>query len=505
MKLSVILLHEKLEEIVISYHYGINSKQLNLSRPEFITEKSPITIGHLYITMSESLPPLNKIPDGCCLVCIGEPAPTYLSQGFSVLCVQNVHGIFDIFNRISSIFEHYDNWERQLLQCISEKTPIQRFIDVSISIFENQMYIVDSTLRQIARSKDVGVSSMTGDIIAEDMENLAKLYASAQSVSDYDDATVIWNEHLKLRVITKTLRSHNRFAIAITLIEANRPFRGSDIVLLDYMSYYVLMAFDYEHTFTSEEESPVSLATVLTQLLREEMVAIEKIEKAQVVFGWKPEHSLCVFYVKTPKPEYNFTTRIYHCQQMERQFTSAIAIASLDENNVVIVNTSLSEKYDDSIARFISVMKNFGFICGMSCEFVGLTKVTDYYSQAKYAYYCGCIINPDNVIHRFTDYGLRFMLSHCSDGQDPEALFPVGLREIIEHDRLYDTQYLKTLIAYCDSKFNATHAANMLFIHRTTFLDRFSRMRDLLNVDFDDPSERLHLLMSLELIKLQNP
>ena len=505
MKLSAVLLREKLEEIVVSCHYGKDSDQLNLSRPAFFIEKSQLKSGHLYITQKEKLSDMHCIPNGCCIICIGEPSSEqYIGQGCTVIHIQEGLDIFDVFNILNTLFEQYDNWERQLLQCINEKTPIQRFVDISMSIFENQMYILDSTLRQLAKSKHDAFSNAR-DVIAEDMENLTRLYASAQSISNTDEATILWNDHLKLRVLTKALRSHNRFAIAITLIEANRQLRESDIVLLDYMSYYVLRAFDYGFTSTSEEESPVSLATVITQLLREEVIPIDKIKNAQSVFGWESEHSLCIIYVKTPRPEHSFTTRIYHCQQMERQFTSAIATASLGENYAVVVNISLSEKYNDSILRFIAVLKKFDFVCGISCEFNDLTKVASFYSQAKYAYYYGSTVAQSKTVYKFSEYGLQFMLSHSSDGQEPEYLFPAGLNEIISHDRIYGSSYLKTLITYCDYKFNATHTAEHLHIHRTTFLDRFSKIRDFLKVDFDSPSDRLHLLMSLELVKLKKP
>ena len=503
MKLSAVLLQEKLGEIISSCHFGKNSEQLNLSRPEFIAEKRTLESGHLYITLAESLPKTHRISIGCCIVCVGEPSPEYFGQGYTVICIRRELDIFDVFNRLGAIFELYDNWERQLLHCINERTPIQRFVDISTSIFENQIYIIDSTLRQLAKSKYGVFSNISRDIIVEDMEKLARLYASAQSISNKEEATILWNEYLQLRVITKALRSHNRFAIAVTLIEANRPFLDSDIVLLDYMSYYVLMAFDYGHTSVNEEESPISLATVLAQLFQEEIVPIERIRSAEHAFGWEPEHLLCLFYVKTPRPEHNFATRIFQCQQMERQFTSAIGTASLGDDYAVIVNISLSVKYNDSISRFDSVMKKYSFVSGMSCEFSDITKVKNYYVQAKYAYYYGSIANPGNTIYKFSDYGLQFMLSHCNGGQDLGYLFPSGLKEMIAHDNLYGTSYLKTLIAYCDCKFNATHAAKRLDIHRTTFLDRLSRICDFLMVDFDNPSDRLHLLMSLELIKTQ--
>jgi len=504
MKLSAVLLRERLEDIIVSYHFGEKSEELILSRPEFLPKKSPLKNGQLYIICSENLSVLRHVPMGCCLICTGDSPPEHLGQANTIINIREEFDVFDVFNILNTIFEQYDNWERQLLLCVSEKKPMQRFVDASMHIFENPMYIVDSTLRQLVKSRHNVFSNTPSDVITGDMEKLVLLYASTQSVTDRDEATIMWNDQLKLSVITKALRSHNRFAIAVTLIEANRPFRESDIVLLDYMSYYVLMAFDFGHISTSEEESPVSLATVLTQLLREEIVPVEKVNSAQRAYGWEPDHSYRLLFIKAFKPEHNFATRIYQCRQMERQFTSAIAIASLDENNVVIVNTSLSEKYSDSILLLSTVLKRFDFVSGTSCEFSELTKVTDYYTQAKFAFYYGNLICPGKSIYDFSDYSLQFMLSHCCGGQNPDHLAPAGLKELIENDQMYGTSYLKTLLAYCDSKFNATHAAERLHIHRTTFLDRLLRIQGFLRTDFDDPSDRLHLLMSLELTKLQN-
>lgn len=505
MKLSALLLYEKLEKIVVSYSFGENAKQLNLNRPELFRDNTHLESGHLYIVRAEKLPKDLSVEDGSCIICLGQPLAECTGHGGTIIYLSADLDIFDIFNRLHAIFDCYDDWERRLLQCVNEKTPMQRFIDVSTSIFENPMYIIDSTLKQLAKSRHSAFSQIPFNIIAEDIENLAKFYAGFQCTSSRDDATIQWNDSLKLRVITKALRSHGRFAIALTLIEANHPFRESDIVLLDYMSYYLITAFDFGHTSLSEENSPMSLATVLTQLLKNEPVATEKVHKALNVFEWKVEHSYIVFFAKTPEPEHNFTTRIYQCQMMERQFASAIAIASIDENNAVVANTFLDGKIKESISRFDSVLQRFNFTCGMSCEFNDLRRVFDYYSQAKYACEYGNFTDPGKTIYDFSDYSLQYMLSHCCNGQDPKSLFPAGLKDIITYDQSNGTSYLKTLIAYCDSKFNATHAAEFLHIHRTTFLGRFTRICDFLNIDFDNPSDRLHLLMSLELLRKTNP
>ena len=57
-------------------------------------------------------------------------------------------------------------------------------------------------------------------------------------------------------------------------------------------------------------------------------------------------------------------------------------------------------------------------------------------------------------------------------------------------DRL-GTQYYKTLECYVKCRYNAAHTAKELFIHRSTFLNRLERIKELTKLDLDDFASRL--------------
>jgi DNA-binding PucR family transcriptional regulator len=69
-----------------------------------------------------------------------------------------------------------------------------------------------------------------------------------------------------------------------------------------------------------------------------------------------------------------------------------------------------------------------------------------------------------------------------------------------EYDKNHNTQYVLTLKTYIDQKFNATHAAKKMFIHRTTLLERLNKISTFINMDLDDPRNCLYLMIALVLL-----
>lgn len=61
-------------------------------------------------------------------------------------------------------------------------------------------------------------------------------------------------------------------------------------------------------------------------------------------------------------------------------------------------------------------------------------------------------------------------------------------------------QLLSTLRAYLDLESNVTETATQLFVHRNTVIQRLRRIRDLLDVDLDEPNGRLAIQLALRLL-----
>ena len=76
-----------------------------------------------------------------------------------------------------------------------------------------------------------------------------------------------------------------------------------------------------------------------------------------------------------------------------------------------------------------------------------------------------------------------------------------GVLELKKQDEKNQTQYIETLKAYLEQHLSATQAARELFIHRSTFLYRLDRIKEILQSDMDDPEEIFYLELSLRLLE----
>ena len=70
------------------------------------------------------------------------------------------------------------------------------------------------------------------------------------------------------------------------------------------------------------------------------------------------------------------------------------------------------------------------------------------------------------------------------------------------YDKANGTDLLKTLEVYVQENCNAVTAAGELYIHRNTFYQRMNKIRELVNLNLDDPNVRLYLLISSQLIRM---
>lgn len=78
---------------------------------------------------------------------------------------------------------------------------------------------------------------------------------------------------------------------------------------------------------------------------------------------------------------------------------------------------------------------------------------------------------------------------------------PLTLRKL---DGKNHTEYVPTLKTYLEQHLSATQAAKHIFIHRSTFLYRIERIREILQSELTDPEELFYLELSLRLLEQED-
>ena len=83
----------------------------------------------------------------------------------------------------------------------------------------------------------------------------------------------------------------------------------------------------------------------------------------------------------------------------------------------------------------------------------------------------------------------------------PEQLCSRELLTLYRYDRENETSYYKTLFTYVRLQYNAVASAKALYIHRSSFINRMERIRELIHLNLEDPEERLYLLLSFRIME----
>lgn len=78
---------------------------------------------------------------------------------------------------------------------------------------------------------------------------------------------------------------------------------------------------------------------------------------------------------------------------------------------------------------------------------------------------------------------------------------------LVEYDKKYKTDYVKTLYAYIENNKSQAATAKALNMHRNTISYRMTKINEIMKVDYNDTMVSLHLHLSFKIIdymKLDN-
>jgi len=497
MNLSARILSEQLSKNILFSQFDGFVDELILNRPEHYVDQTELKKNNLYIAEASKLPCYIYAEAGSCLICVGKPDEKYLAQNFSIICVSG--NIFFVFNQVQKIFDKYAMWDQTMQKCINSNLDLQNIVDKSEEIFENPLYLSDADYFVIAESKKNPLNIKAMFIPHNTMINLKKdkkyeemWKCGAPVISQHEDS--------KYRHLSIIIKSHGRLAICISIMEYNITFRYSDAALLKHLSYYVSLY--YEQNLLVNEDSKTSLHYLIKQKLNDNYVSEQDIERALGPFNWNIDQRYCVSYIELSKKDIRFNMVKYLCIQIEKIFNQA-CVFEYSNNIVLVINYSIItdlNKTEDSIRSFL---QSSSLKLGISRQFTNLSYVKNYYLQAKEAVDIGKKTEAGLNYFKFEDYFLDYMIKNSCGTLLPESLCANGLMEMAEYDKIHNTQYIATLKTYFTEKFNATHAAKKLYIHRTTFLDRLEKIKYFLNMDLNDYRACLYLMLVLEIMNEQ--
>lgn len=500
MKLSMDILYDQL-----SGKYRLNYAR-KCSEDSFLQcvrffDDSPLRQDRIYVIPAGFQPQNTQDMKNGFFISIGEPVFEHWKIPFDLLILEDLVSDHDLFNEIQEIFAFYQDWEDESQDIISNCKDYQELISCAYQYFRIPICLVDNMFQIIANETGnisryeqyVDNGHITIDVMNELISN--------PDFSEIETREDIFEYETDANYYCKNFKIQDTFAGRLLVLCAEDAFRPQSYFLIRQLTHYIesmLKMIGSFKVFNSEQNQMYSF---LTDSLDRKPYPEAQINRIYQNQGWSLRHRYVLIQFL---PEHRYQKTLYApylISQLENYFPSC----SIEYHSsvVLLLNLTLYEagQKENYHTRLAYILREGLMIAGISRTFTGFEDLDIYYKQTEFALEAGKKIDKYYWYFFFDSYALEYLLQNGTGIFQPEHICCQGALTLREHDQRRQTDYFNTLKTYFEAGFNMTKAAELLFIHRSTFINRMERIREITKLDIEDKSTRLYLELSFLILE----
>ena len=501
MRLNVSAITDNLPANLAPRITGICDKQALLQRPELYEggERAFLS-GHLYVLRAERLPVHAHAERGATIICIGSsPRLRRLQERCCVIVLEEAD-FFATFNAVQHVFDTFDSWEGDLRQMLDEEGDVSRMLTRSEEVLGNALLAIDGDFRILGLSslarQTAGLS--VGAEASLPLATFDQFLGQHALQTETREPFVI--DILGQRTLNCNLHKGPSYRGCVTLIYGEREERASDGLVLKALAHFIQQA--QEGLASSRPNGPGSLRQAVEDLVNG--LPLDQVSKAAVDSATAERSLVCMRLKMSSRMA---TLPLGYVRNMvESTFPQSLVFEHHDNSVVAFIDLdhlpagSPVDAIRTAIEPFTSGMD---MRAGLSDRIGDLMQARLYYLQANSALENGSLLGLADRLHQFQDFALQDMVVSALGDIPLELWCPEGLRRLMEHDRTSSTSYIQTLRVYLACNMGATQAAAKLYVHRSTLLERLTRIKRELGLDLDDPDTRLRLELLLKAMEVR--
>lgn len=136
---------------------------------------------------------------------------------------------------------------------------------------------------------------------------------------------------------------------------------------------------------------------------------------------------------------------------------------------------------------FLSLINQSDSYCGVSTVFDSLEQREAFIQQANLAHDTARLLNRSSQCTYYSESLSEAFLLHPLKEFRQENVIPEELQNLFVYDRLHETELTKTLKIYLYLRNDINKTSSALHVHRNTLIYRLNKIRDLTEVEIDEP------------------
>lgn len=506
MNLSVRLIINFLKQSYALQYRKNLPNTLNLGRPVFLTNQDHWPGGHVCIC--ESIPDhlLNEpLPDDILVLHSPRAASGYHSASNKLFELPEPCSLPELFNQLQSLFDKYDSWDNSLKELIKNEGNIQNLLDISFPIFQNPLLLRAADFFMLSYSSVIdenpGLTHLIDPNYSFDTLTTSKLDPYYNEARNYKEPFFLPEYLSGSRELCINLFQHRIFSHRLILVEALGEITEELAPLLAHLAGYVQLIL--VHSDMENIGEGYSLEHLLSDIISGKETDYSIIDSHLSEFGWTSAHTYCCMNLKIASLDQQNLTSKYLCHHFEEIVPGSCAFRYEDDLVIFINLTRYDGSVDQLLNNTVLFLRDSFLKTGVSNPVKGTMDLLYCYQQSKIALDIGSKYQNYRWVHRFEDISLYYLMESCTRELPTHMVCSQKLLTLKAYDIKHHSEYCETLKIYLETHLNAVQASRRLFIHRSTFLYRLDRIKELISIDFEDEDMLFYLMMSFRMLSLR--
>ncbi|MCD8330357.1 MAG: helix-turn-helix domain-containing protein [Lachnospiraceae bacterium] len=408
---------------------------------------------------------------------------------------------YQVLNEIQCVFDRCDAWNLEIHRLVTEGAGMTPILETTAAFLKNPLLVMGL---DFTRTAEAGGEKLPGRarLFSEDGVNMEYMNALLQDASYQKMAesreVVLFPGYISgCRTLNRNLYVEGKPTHRLVLTECERPLTEGCVCILEELTGRL------EYLLSQEAAAPAAddLEQIFQRILSDRTADYMQISRQLSAAGWSAGHEyLCLILQITYLNQKQLSTRAI-CQYIRKQMEDSVSFLYREEIVTFFDLTRLELDEEAVASQLVYFIRDSYLKAGYSRTMQGHMNLRRQYVQASTALDVGSRKSPYLWIHHFSQVALTYIMEQTTRRLPGNMLCHEGLLRLKQADEKNHTEYMTTLKAYLDQHLSATQAAKQLFVHRSTFLYRLDKIKEILGSDLENPDELFYLELSIRLLE----
>jgi len=411
----------------------------------------------------------------------------------------------DFFSYVQASFSLIFNWCSKMDEYLIKNRSIQDVLSLSESVIGNTITISDSSFALVAYTEGIDCNChLTSRLIKNGYhdQDAIDLFTKNKMTEKWRDAIDIYeNDECNISdypIICKVVHYYNNYYSHIVMLCDHKKSTPGLKDLFKLLVDHLMVCF--EKQWLDNNQMPHIHDSLLLSLAGPNNMSEETVKNRAKNSGLPYNSKFVLFRIETEDASNILLQRV------EREITNVFQetkVTLYKQSLLVLIIQPLKakDKTEEILEKYKDILNRYKASCGVSNKFTCLMDVNLASHQAKIAIENAAV----GQIRYFDDCYIKHLLT--SDPQNAMLATTTKasntLKELLSYDKKHGTNNLELLKAYLEFDRKATETAELMHMHRNNVIYRIGRICEQVNIDLDDPKERLRLLVAYEVLKVE--